>query len=626
MEDPWELANGAFHTGHRAAATRHLRAALSSAETSLERAIHHVNQHAIATYTATAPAPPLPTTASSSLAIVLLTEETALTAVYNATLRALRDRSDVSLAPLERACHTVFPVLALLLGDRDAVPVVPEKKPVRVVLRAINRLPALEELSKGLVTPIRRWADAAASCLDLLSAAHHLNHTPKSSYTKLSSALRGLITTLSTAVEHDVYEQYDAHTSRTNYLHMLHSPSPTYDDTHLPTLYLLGVQRLLKRDPSAKRLLETTAARSYRLADCLSLLARLERGDGALLAWQRAFAVDVRRPNGLWLAAREFARVGRYEQQATILSCLEQLLGRGVEEYSGVKIEPAMMEMDDFGEVVTKSNVAAERARALGAAGEWEEAAKVFGRLGEDVFVRADVLRDRALCAICEGRVSEGMSLAETAKAASAGPSDSAGALLVQAEGLLRTEEVTKAREKLMESFREARLGLVGLSETDAPRLLRGVCFHNLAVLHYCIKENVAADECFAAAETAFRKCEDECSEVASKLRVLSAYGRCLVMWGRGMKEDAAEYWRSVRELSIAEMTGEEEMDVSGDDCEDDRPTSHVVCKVDEQILQRFDRVCLGICREVEKRKEMERLVEEVEKEWPLGQKRRKPN
>lgn len=372
-----------------------------------------------------------------------------------------------------------------------------------------------------------------------------------------------------------------------------------WDDehTHLPTAYVAALLLIIRGgdNKQAVRLLELCASRAYRTADSLALVSRMKKGQDCLQAWQRVFGVDAERRGGLWSAAQAFGMEGLHRQEAELLLCLEGIVqGEEKEERVGVYHLGGRERKR-----VSKDAVVAARASALCGAEEWGSAKELLDSLIGTASAQSTVVCDKAWTRVCGGDVEEGLRFAETAHA-SGSAIDKAFALLAKAEGCLRTERVDDALDCVVESFKEARLSEHGSAEGA---LLRGVCYHNMGVLHFCRHASVLADECFAAAQTAFEKCEQE-KGIAKRLALMSGFARCVAMWCDGRSQDAAGHWIAKRDLEGVDGLEENREGVELGSC-------HVLCDVGDAALAKFDRVCVKVwneAQEVQKAREMKSL------------------
>lgn len=429
---------------------------------------------------------------------------------------------------------------------------------------------------------------------------------------------------LSYAVAGDITSARAAIDARASEALPVSSASPDSTEVaYLPAAYLSGALRVLSGEcVQQSGVLHTCAARGHRTADCLALLARRERGAQGVRAWQRAVAVDYERPAALWLAAREFGEAGRERQQAELLRCLQEMMertGEVGERGEALKLKEGVCS----GNGLSVLRVRAARGRALCGAGEWDEAVEVLSCVQRelsscagDVYtaeIAQDVALDLGWASVVSGDVDGALPLLEAGAAAAGADWRKAGAALARAEGLLRTEKVDEAVVAVREGVRWLRVGEA--DDCAARRMLRGVAFHNLAVLR-CCKEGAGAvvvDEAFAAAQAAFEKCvrDGEAGEgmkrEAGLMGEAATFGRCLAMWESGRRVDAAGHWVAKR--------GEREGEV-GDGKH--VVVSHVMTEVPGEMVGRMDTVCGGVWKTAEARRRLREVVDEVTEAWPM--------
>lgn len=427
-------------------------------------------------------------------------------------------------------------------------------------------------------------------------------------------------------------------------------PSKTGDTTgscHLPSAYVAGALLVIgggsaETKETAVRMLETCAARGYRTADSLALIARLRCGSKGISAWQSVVALDFQRRAALWLAAKEFGACGRVAQQAELLRCLIEVLSlqnsdgpRQTQTENRVGLVTMEQGLRTSSQL-TKGQVSLAHASALCSSEQWEQATAVLANVhtGNSVDVEAeanDVEEDigavtgtlAAWAAIGTGDIEGGIKRAEAvvdmygndgvwAACAHAG----------RAEALLRVERMQETCEALLGSFRAGN-GVFGKDEAES-MLLRGVCFHNLGVARYCLAKEAIADECFAAAQAAFEKCEarstrEGVQELGKRFAMCASFSRCIAMWARGRKVDAAAHWIAKRELH-ANDGNKQIKDIMKPQTKTRAIRSHVMGDVDEASLKKMDEVCAQVCRGEEARRRLSTMMEELQREWPFRQ------
>lgn len=423
-------------------------------------------------------------------------------------------------------------------------------------------------------------------------------------------------------------------------------PSTTGDATgycHLPSAYMTGALLVIRggsaeQKETAAKILDTCAARGYRTADCLALIARLKCGSKAVSAWQRVVALDYKRRAALWLAARQFGACGRVAQQAELLRCLLQVMAlQDAESQKDKEISLVCMESG----LRTKCQLSEWRvklahASALCSSEQWGEAVAVLADVAKEsddpleIDGAEDSLRKmmgtlQAWAAAGTGDIEGGITRSEWV--VDMYGNDGGWAACAHAgrgEALLRVERVKEACDALLASFRAG----TEVFRNDGPKstLLRGVCFHNLGVARYCLGKEAIADECFAAAQAAFEKCETRAvgvgmRETAKQFAVCASFARCVAMWARGRKVDAAAHWVAKREMDVKEggrgMEGKKKSDVVS---EEKGISSHVKGDIDEITLRKMDEVCADVCRGEDARRRLAMMMEEVQREWSMAE------
>lgn len=417
------------------------------------------------------------------------------------------------------------------------------------------------------------------------------------------------------------------------------------DQHHLPTAYLTGAL-LLRRGGNeedrklATRVLEICAVRGYRTADSLALMARLCSHDPGGFTWQRVLALDFRRPSALWLAARDFARSGKVIQQTEILRCLQEVLKLTTK----ASVKPGSMgerlrlqAMSEgagspSGQEINGRRVRLALASALCDAEKWSEAERLL-QSREDDADDIELKKEegtvpmwhglQSWATLHMGKVERGLQLAEsTADVAGNNNPWVVCSHLGRAEAFMRLERVEEACTAVLEAFRVAN-NLAGYGKVEC-MLLRGLCFHNLGVTKYCLRNEHTADECFAAAQAALEKCSSEAPvkgirDIARKFATCASFSRCIAMWAQGRPADAASHWIAKWDSGGDSPTEEHFVDDAKDESKGkmDRYRLHVAPMVSKQTVQTMSTVCRKICRDEDSKQRLQTMVQNIQREWP---------
>lgn len=603
--------------------------------------------------------PFVPTPHSAPLA--LLAEEASLIAAHNATLHSLHVALSASSSssaippavtlPLEAATPRLQSI-AIFLREYEGPHITPPApssahgthgfswKATRAAFDALHGviLP-LVKAHPDLRNVIRRWMRAATAALDLLSTAYIYMSRPQDAI-HVADVCRGVHYVAAMLYDgcderdededgdvgmHDEQKDEEArtewlmgiatglHSGVDSCLQEIVGRLPDTDESsgiglHLPTLYLAGsllMQRGTKEDVSMGRgVLEICAARGYRVAECLGLIARGACGEEAAEMWKRALAVESNEAGAnLWCAAMALMRLGRNEGAVKILECLQELERGEACDDDARDRRKVLMGAEEVLWKGGEGKVTAAIGRALCGAGRWKEAANV---LRENVDGGTEVTMDKAWAIVCSGEAKTGIEVAEVGYMAAGSGVEKAGCLLAKVEGLVRLGRFGDCGAEIMRSLKVARLAESGAEDWEgankASSILRGVCFYNLGVLGAEERGGgfLMADECLAAAQTAFAKGGDGdgvFKHVADRWRVVTGFARCVVMWRGGRARDAAGHWLALRGLQEEdEVQGNEEL--SGVECmvsvEDE---GGVVCDVGDEWFDMLDVVALRYLR-----------------------------
>lgn len=489
-----------------------------------------------------------------------------------------------------------------------------------------------ESLRQG----IYRWANTAASVFDLLSAIELLSShssasktAPTAAYIMRNVAHAALTLKAPSTTSEDMEDvtsppPISTMASRTTWLQAL-SQSRRGDDTGalatiLPAaeavlaetatdssqdgmqdeeaVMYLAAALLLQRGgdamTAASRFSSESASRTYRTADSLSLTARAAKGRAAISQWRLVLGVDAQRPAAMWLAAGAFSRQGLHHQQAEMLKLLEDYL------FSMSKAEvPSPSTPCENNHVVHLAKqdngvdlniVRAERGGALCAAGFLHEGRTVLGQT-----LHGDGVRMALAWAMDNKEFSRSTDVLQKLSGSTRSLTrwQRIGMHLAKAEAQMRDENADGAGKELEEALCE--VGSYDGHDHASERVLRGVCYHNVAVVKICRGEAAVVDEWFAGAQTAFEKCEDEdaLADVADDLAELTTLARCVAMWACGRRDDAAGHWVLKRGLQGLGEVSVPKSRHSGDEY------GGLVTKVEDVTLKRMDAICLRVCQDV---------------------------
>lgn len=594
-QSTWTSAAIEFQRGRHKAAQQALQD-VRSASSPLLCALIHINFHALDPQT---PPPALTLPPEAPLPLHLLFAEATITAAYNAALSARTLPAEASLRLVEE-CVGKVAVQCERWEDVDGKGGLAD-----MVDRILDEGGVFLRMGKAVVDSVGRFADAAAGLYALRAAVWLERGEMEKAWDDLgicklfrmlwervgaSTGVRiegEVVEEMGSDVEGEVERMLEG---------CLCARGGDFEgalavlkggEGGLSEAYLAAVLMVVRggMEERAMQLLERCVGRGHRTADSLALLARLK---GGAEMWRAALAVDVRRVSALWLAAKEFGKEGRYEAQAGLLGCLLEVLEGGTgEERRRVLI------CEERCTKVERGQVLAARVRAWCGAGEWENAKDGVNECLRDGEGGVGVAADAAWVEVVGGDVEEGLRLAEGACEVGMRVSG----LLAKGEALVKMGKLEEAEAVLIEACR-------GVVAGEGVEAIRGVCFHNLAVVQYCMGRG-GVDEGFAAAQTAFEKAR-------SDREVAATFARCVVMFAEGMNEEGAAHWvakRGLEGVAVRDMAGNV---LSGGEW---KAGAYVMAEVPEWMLKSMDHVCVRVTNNATARRRLAKMMEEVEAE-----------
>lgn len=557
----------------------------------------HTNFHALDPQS---PPPALTLPEEAPLPLHLLFAEATLTAAYNAALSARTSPAEMAIGVVEDCVRKV----ATHFGKKEDLD--GRSGVAEIIDEILDEGVALLRIEKALLHTLGRFANVAADLFAVRAAASLEKGEIEKAWNGLKVCKRFRMLwervgvnggmELAREVGGDVGTEVEGEVERV-LEGCLHAKGGDIDgalavlrrgEGALAEAYLAAVLMVVRggMEERAMQLLERCVTRGYRTADSLALLARLK---GGVEVWRAVLAIDVRRVSALWLAAREFGREGRYAAQAGLLSCLLQVLEEGLD--NGKK---GVLVSEETCAKVERGQVLASRVRAWCGAGEWEKARKGVDECLKDGEGGLGVAADAAWVEVVGGDVEEGLKLAEGACEVGM----VVNGLLAKGEAFIRMGKLEKAESVLMEACRR----VVGGAGVD---VVRGVCFHNLAVVRYCLGR-AGVDEGFAAAQAAFEK-------AAADQGMAATFARCVVMFAEGTEGDGAAHWVAKRGLEGVATRDMATVEMGDGEW---RPEFYVMPEVPKWMLSSMDHLCVRVTNNAAARRRLAAMMTEVEAEW----------